>query len=78
MAHEHGPHECYCPSCGFTMMAAAGQICSSVTCPTCGGRMRATETGEYRVSQEPVGATMAPIVVVGLLGFLVWGLARKH
>jgi hypothetical protein len=48
MNHAHGPHECYCPSCGCTLTVGTGEQCSAQTCPCCGQAMRALETGEYR------------------------------
>lgn len=48
MAHEHGPHTCYCPSCHAELVAEAYQQCNTISCPQCGSRMRAKETGEYR------------------------------
>jgi hypothetical protein len=50
MAHEHGPHICYCPSCNLEVEADASVQCNTLTCPECGTRMRAKETGEFRVS----------------------------
>jgi|GEM_PF-1137335 len=51
MAHEHGPHTCYCPSCGSQVTADTGVRCSTLICPDCGQPMRALETGEYRASR---------------------------
>lgn len=47
-AHPHGPHECYCPSCGTTTIVPADVKCRELTCTACGDRMRASETGERR------------------------------
>jgi len=77
MSHEHGPHECYCPSCGYEEMVMENERCNTMTCPRCGDRMRATETGEYRISQT-AEANLAPIAVVVLLGILVWISATRH
>lgn len=52
MAHEHGNHQCYCPSCSYIIELAENDKCNTHTCPVCGDRMRAFETGEYRLSQN--------------------------
>lgn len=52
MAHEHGPHTCYCPSCGYQVTVDTGVQCNTLTCPQCGQPMRALETGEYRSSRR--------------------------
>jgi len=52
MPREHGPHECYCPSCGYTETAAEYVKCNTLICPECGDRLRATETGEYRGTEQ--------------------------
>jgi len=46
--HPHGEHLCYCPQCGYEQTVDAYVQCKNQTCPECGGRMRAKETGEYR------------------------------
>jgi hypothetical protein len=48
MAHEHGPHVCYCPNCGHSITAEANVRCNTWTCPICGSQMRALEIGENR------------------------------
>lgn len=48
MAHEHGPHTCYCPSCGYKVTVDTGVQCNTLNCPDCGQPLRAVETGEYR------------------------------
>jgi len=50
MAHEHGPHKCYCPNCNYEVEVDAYVKCNTLTCPQCGARMRAKETGEFRES----------------------------
>jgi hypothetical protein len=60
MAHEHGPHICYCPSCSHEVEVEAYVPCNTQTCPLCGTRMRAKETGEYRISNK-VSAISASI-----------------
>lgn len=51
MAHEHGPHTCYCPSCNYQSEVEAYVRCNTLSCPNCGSRMRAVETGEFRESR---------------------------
>jgi uncharacterized paraquat-inducible protein A len=48
MAHEHGKHTCYCPGCNYEIDVDAYTKCNTLTCPQCGERMRAKETGELR------------------------------
>lgn len=48
--HPHGPHLCYCPSCGYEEEVAENVKCNTLSCPNCGDRLRATETGEQRAS----------------------------
>ena len=50
MAHEHGNHVCYCPICNYETEVGEYIKCNTLTCPSCGTRMRAKETGEYRLS----------------------------
>jgi uncharacterized protein (DUF983 family) len=50
MAHEHGAHSCYCPTCGYQTTVAEYVKCNTQSCPVCGDRLRAVETGEYRSS----------------------------
>lgn len=50
--HEHGPHECYCIDCGMTVIAPAYVRCRELKCSACGGQMRASETGEYRGTEQ--------------------------
>lgn len=90
MNHEHGPHECICPNCGYTSVVDAYIKCNTLTCPGCGQPMRASETGAYRgtemgrgritrVAQNQGGwGKVAGFVVVGGLGLLfLWALSRK-
>jgi len=46
--HPHGPHDCYCPSCGYTETVEENVKCNTLYCPKCGDRLRAVGTGEYR------------------------------
>lgn len=48
MAHEHGPHKCYCPECNYETEVGAYVKCNSLVCPSCGARLRARETGALR------------------------------
>ena len=66
MPHEHGPHQCYCPTCGYEVTADEYVRCNTLSCPRCGTQMRAQETGERRVSavgdivaidDQPISAT---------------------
>jgi DNA-directed RNA polymerase subunit RPC12/RpoP len=52
MAHEHGPHSCYCPNCNYEFTADPYVQCNTLTCPNCGSRMRAKETGEFRENRS--------------------------
>ena len=77
MIHPHGPHKCYCPSCGYEMMAETSQQCNQLSCPECGGRMRAVDTGEYRLG-NPIAenglSTVFKSILVGVgiaIGFLM-------
>lgn len=58
MAHEHGPHTCYCPSCNYELQADEYVKCNTLACPNCGTRMRAKETGEFRIA-ESIGNIVA-------------------
>ena len=49
--HEHGPHFCYCPLCNVQVEVGENVKCNTIACPNCGTRMRAMETGEFRISQ---------------------------
>lgn len=53
MAHEHGPHICYCPSCSTEVEVGPYIKCNTQVCPQCGSMMRAKETGEYRQARIP-------------------------
>ena len=46
--HPHGPHDCYCPACGYILTVDTNIKCNTLQCPQCNDRMRAVETGEYR------------------------------
>jgi hypothetical protein len=52
MAHEHGQHSCYCPACNYQTEVSEYIRCNTLTCPNCGARMRAVETGELRIAQR--------------------------
>lgn len=45
--HPHGEHICYCPECGYQMIADAYLKCRELSCPQCGNRMRASNVGEF-------------------------------
>lgn len=70
----HGSHECYCPSCNYRQMVDAYSKCNTLTCPDCGDRLRATETGEYRrtgygqsqISQDEGDGLVAIFKTLGL------------
>jgi hypothetical protein len=62
--HEHGPHICYCPSCNnYSTEVGENVKCNTLYCPQCGARLRARETGEYRVSAQysPVAENVTQI-----------------
>jgi hypothetical protein len=48
MAHEHGPHACYCLNCDLEVEVGPYIKCNTQVCPQCGSALRAKETGEYR------------------------------
>jgi len=48
--HEHGEHECYCPSCFTRTIVGVGVRCNEQPCSQCGTLMVATGVGEC---QEP-------------------------
>lgn len=80
--HEHGPHECYCPRCGYTETVEESVKCNTLTCPICGDRLRAVETGEFRsrVSQSQIGqagsmATQA-LVATAITALFLFVLSR--
>jgi hypothetical protein len=52
MAHEHGPHSCYCPTCNYTTEVNASVKCNTLFCPNDGTRLRAVETGEFRIAES--------------------------
>jgi len=59
MAHEHGPHTCYCPNCGESVTVGVNVRCNTQECPICGSQMRAVETGDNREKRLSGGiATM--------------------
>lgn len=55
MSRQHGPHTCYCPSCGSQVTADVNVRCNTLVCPDCGQPMRALETGEYRARRTQTG-----------------------
>lgn len=61
MAHEHGPHKCYCPNCNTEIEVGAYVKCNTQICPNCGTRMRARETGEFRSANAPSVTTRGRI-----------------
>jgi len=70
--HPHGPHECYCPECGATVMVDEGQPCNEQTCPECGARMRASTTGERRDNAEDDELATVDIPDVEILAVGKW------
>lgn len=51
MAHEHGDHVCYCPTCGYRQEVSEYVKCNTLSCPYDGTRMRAEDTGERRIAR---------------------------
>jgi len=75
--HKHGSHLCYCPSCGSQIEVEEYQKCNELDCENCGDKMRAVETGEYRLSGEDPSMGAAIIGLIALTGMLVWAASRK-
>lgn len=73
MAHEHGPHTCYCPNCGHTLTADTGVRCNTWICPVCGTQMRALETGENRETRLSKGVAIGSSVATNSLACPVCG-----
>jgi hypothetical protein len=71
-SHEHGPHECYCPDSGYSVVVEAGVPCNTLRCPGDGMPMRASQTGEYRSTR--VGRVAYPVAQDSHSG-LKWGVA---
>lgn len=75
MVRPHGPHECYCTVCGHRQEVAEYVKCNTLTCPIDGSRMRAVETGEFRIA-EHVPVNLVPIddqpIAAGLWGEGSW------
>lgn len=67
MAHQHGPHECYCPVCDFTETVEENVKCNTLSCPHDGTQMRAVETGEYRISQGEGGSIALKIIAATII-----------
>jgi hypothetical protein len=59
MAHEHGPHNCYCPNCKAEYRVPENVNCNTLSCISCGSRLRAVETGEFHIAQQPAPAIIA-------------------
>lgn len=62
MAHEHGPHVCYCPSCNIQVTADEYVRCNTIACPNCGAPMRAKETGEYREARGGIATAISAAI----------------
>jgi hypothetical protein len=78
MAHEHGPHECYCPLCNYEIEVEAYQKCNQLSCPLDGTRMRAVETGELRgIGQTVSFSAFWPIFTASLLSGLILTMLRN-
>ena len=78
--HEHGPHLCYCPTCGWEQEVSENVKCNTLTCCICGDRLRAVSTGEYRSTRgiSQGGTPIAPLLVTfGLLGLLAYAIAKR-
>jgi len=75
--HRHGEHLCICPECGWETSVEEGQKCNQLYCENCGDKMRAVETGEYRISGESPSMGAAIIGLIALTGMLLWAASRK-
>ena len=79
--HPHGVHSCRCPSCGYETEVEESVKCNTLTCPQCGSRMRAVDTGEYRISNgeppPPCRNLCIPCFIVGALAGAIVAQATK-
>lgn len=65
--HPHGPHECYCPNCDYTITLPAGEKCSNFNCPYCGSQLRAVEKRfEARIAVNRLKAKSVPMNAVAI------------
>lgn len=82
MVRPHGPHECYCPSCGYREEVGEYVKCNTRSCPKCGSRLRAEDTGEYRsrISNGVPGEKACwPLLLLGaFIGGTVVAIAKSQ
>jgi hypothetical protein len=76
--HPHGLHDCQCVTCGYIETVEANVKCNTLACPNDGTRLRAVETGEYRISQGETHSIFWPILGASVIsGIILLLISRK-